>query len=715
MQKKENKKMSAADKLITGLLFSPIGAVLLLATILILVILYFSGFFKKRSGFTTFNKLEPEKKTVMYILNTDPGVENYFMTDTQGDQLTSKVANSQTETNLAVLTLPENEGGAGIDDEDIAATSTTLVPSVYDPNITTLLGADRKYPSDLVKLIDTRIKSLTRLFRYIAIRMIFIQSQKDIPKEDMDEANSYYAIVRMILLGHLNNHVESRSDTAFDVGEEVEESNGAVSTVKTAPTATNANVILSNGKSVAPSKLKKRFPFVEAFGLWTNRIFYKGRWYRFDVKALKPYENLPVDVSSNVFKCSSVASNCSVETLRMCDVLSYALPTQLFDMNALAEDSTVALETTSTYQKCDANTLYGWYVLIYNYVGTIRDDFYNQRYRDYTRTLGGTGAPIEIVSFHWGKNGMYTKKRKVDPGQRCYHKDVLKKPGLKDPIAYVPKFDISYDRGVGVIPKDLVKEKGCSGDKKRHAGLCYHPKVKTNELMYTRGSKLKKGKIRYNPPRDGYTCSGPTCRAKSSLPDDCPDGYRAVGATCERIDKCPSDQEYNAGLCYKKCRDGYKGAATMCVADKPTANCRARPDAYRLKDLMCLPRVVNKDRRGKQIYKCPTKRNYRSQVQTYNKELTAYPENPYVSDPPPDESQLGISDVPAGDLPTTDMSANDYMAQMGFDMSNQDLPPSDPSALAEPGIDMSDPFANNAWSLFTNKSGFSTKLAQKFM
>lgn len=691
---------------------------------IIVLILWAAGVFKKRTGFTTFNQLtEQEDKAALYIMNTDENVEMYYMTNTQGDVLTASAADSQTETNLSVLTLTPAEGGAGLDDEDFQATSMNLMPSVFDPNITTLLRSDRTYPSDLVKILNVRIQSLTKLFKYIAIRMIYIQSQENIPKEDMDEANAYYEMVRLILLGHNNENVESRSDTGFVAGEQVQEgANGAPTTVKTPPTATNANVILANNKSVAPSALIKRFPIVEAFGLWTNRIFYNGRWYRFDVKALKPYENLPVDVSANVFKCSSIASNCTAETLRMCDVLSYALPTQLFDMNALAEDKSEALEATSTYQRCDANTLYGWYVLIYNYIGTIRDDFYNQKYRDYTRTLGGFGkASFPIVStrtrFKNGRPVTRTTTRWVDPGQRCYHKDVIKVPGLKDPVAYVPKFDISYDRGIGVIPKDMVKPKGCSGDKKKIGAFCYHPNVKASELIYTRGSKMKKGKIRYNSPRTGYKCSGPTCRATASEPNDCPNGYRSTGPqTCERIDKCPSDQEFNAGLCYKKCRDGYKGAATMCVAEKPTATCRLRPDAHRLKDLMCVPRVLNKDRRGKQLYKCPTKRDFRSQVQTYNKELTAYPANPYVSDPPPDESQLNTSDVPPGELPATDiMSSDDFMSQMGITDISAEFPNGITEfEMGEPVFDNSDPFANDAWSMFQNRSGFSAKFAAKF-
>jgi hypothetical protein len=94
----------------------------------------------------------------------------------------------------------------------------------------------------------------------------------------------------------------------------------------------------------------------------------------------------------------------------------------------------------------------------------------------------------------------------------------------------------------------------------------------------------------------------------------------------------------------------------MCTANKPTANCTRRPDAYRVKDLLCVPRVLNKDRRGKQIYKCPRKRDYTSQVKTYNKDLSVpYPENPY-QDPEPvsEEQQPANLDGNANEMPVDD-------------------------------------------------------------
>lgn len=645
--------MSAADNaLLAGivLLLNPFMLLIYVVLALIIVIyLWMTGYFKK-SGFTTYDKLETGDKYVMNVLNTDPDVEVYFMTNTNGDRLTTDVTSKQTETNLGVLTMDESDGGAGVDDDDIAAATKITMPSAVDPNINTLLtlapnSTAGTFPTDLIPILETRLKSLTRIFRYVAIRMMIIQAQKNILKEELDEVESYWVMCRNVLLGHNDSDsVESRPE-AIQKNDEVEESNKATSTVvELIPNTPNAR--LSNNKVVAISALKKRFPIVEMFGLWANRIFYKGAWYRFDVKALQPYVNLPTSVSSLVFKCSSVASNCDQSTLRMCDVLSYQLPTQLFDAAALAEDPEVALETTSTYQKCDSATLYGWYVLMYNYIGFVRDDFYNQRYRSYTRTLGG-GLPTTVSSTHWGKNGPYTRSRKVDILKRCYHKDVInpRKDGNKNPIAYPPKFDLSYDRGVGVLPKDMVVAKGCSGNLKKRGASCYDPNV-TNELFYTRGSKCKwkKGKLKcsYNNPRTGYKCSGPSCAAIiKGQPNDCPDGYKSSGPqTCERIDKCPDGQEFNAGLCYKKCRDGYTGAATMCVAKKPTATCTRRPDAYRVKDLLCVPRVLNKDRRGKQIYKCPRKRDYTSQVKTYNKDLSVpYPENPYQDPEPVPEDQ----------------------------------------------------------------------------
>lgn len=116
----------------------------------------------------------------------------------------------------------------------------------------------------------------------------------------------------------------------------------------------------------------------------------------------------------------------------------------------------------------------------------------------------------------------------------------------KDAII-VPK--PSYGRGAGV-------SMGCAADEEQNGGLCY-PKCK-----------------------DGYEGVGPMCW------QICPAGYTNTGLTCNRpadtITKnsygrgagtipdniinhtCPSGKEYDAGLCYPKCSDGYYGVGPVC-------------------------------------------------------------------------------------------------------------------------------------------------------
>lgn len=144
----------------------------------------------------------------------------------------------------------------------------------------------------------------------------------------------------------------------------------------------------------------------------------------------------------------------------------------------------------------------------------------------------------------------------------------------------------SYGRGVGTIPN------GC-GTQENDAGLCY------------------------NECRDGYDGVGPVCwkQCPSGFHDDgafcrkdvhifgsdngscpwydicgltfaagcssCPDGYHNDGCTCRRdahifakdtygrgvgsIPRdCPAGKEYDAGLCYVPCRDGFTGVGPVC-------------------------------------------------------------------------------------------------------------------------------------------------------
>lgn len=103
----------------------------------------------------------------------------------------------------------------------------------------------------------------------------------------------------------------------------------------------------------------------------------------------------------------------------------------------------------------------------------------------------------------------------------------------------------SYGRGVGKVP-------GCSSSEERDAGLCY------------------------KNCREGYNGVGPVCWGA------CKDGYKNHPASCYKHifswyfkksygrgvgrvgNSCKSDSEKQAGLCYKKCSNGYTGLGPVC-------------------------------------------------------------------------------------------------------------------------------------------------------
>lgn len=103
----------------------------------------------------------------------------------------------------------------------------------------------------------------------------------------------------------------------------------------------------------------------------------------------------------------------------------------------------------------------------------------------------------------------------------------------------------SYGRGAGIPPKS------CAANQDYDAGLCY-PDC-----------------------RQGYKGVGPVCWGV------CPAGYHDDGATCRRnVDiitkssygrgagippkSCGAGKDYDAGLCYPDCRDGYRGVGPVC-------------------------------------------------------------------------------------------------------------------------------------------------------
>jgi hypothetical protein len=94
----------------------------------------------------------------------------------------------------------------------------------------------------------------------------------------------------------------------------------------------------------------------------------------------------------------------------------------------------------------------------------------------------------------------------------------------------------TYFRNIGTVPD-------CSPAQVKDAGLCYEP------------------------CRDGYSGVGPVCYA------NCPAGWKDTGVACIKdsygngaglpLNEC-GEKEMDAGLCYNKCKDGYKGVSAVC-------------------------------------------------------------------------------------------------------------------------------------------------------
>ncbi|MDT5272913.1 MAG: hypothetical protein QOH49_5099 [Acidobacteriota bacterium] len=133
-----------------------------------------------------------------------------------------------------------------------------------------------------------------------------------------------------------------------------------------------------------------------------------------------------------------------------------------------------------------------------------------------------------------------------------------------------------YGRGVGTIPPD------CPNGQEKNGGLCY---------AKCRDGYNAVGPVCWKSCPSGYHDDGATCRRN---PDDygnkcrgnCKKGYKNTGCTCHRdahiIGKdsygrgagtapkdCGSGQEYNAGLCYRKCDPGYHALVNICSPDCP--------------------------------------------------------------------------------------------------------------------------------------------------
>lgn len=141
--------------------------------------------------------------------------------------------------------------------------------------------------------------------------------------------------------------------------------------------------------------------------------------------------------------------------------------------------------------------------------------------------------------------------------------------GFRDDGAYCFKPE-AYGRGVGFPWKIGDKAFSLSNAKKR----C--------ERKYGEDQCEKSGAIYYPRCKPGYRAIG--CCVCSPR---CPSGMTDIGISCQKQSKgrgvgkpmkCRDGEAYDAGLCYKPCRESYHGVGPICWQDCPStqpANCGA--------------------------------------------------------------------------------------------------------------------------------------------
>jgi hypothetical protein len=141
--------------------------------------------------------------------------------------------------------------------------------------------------------------------------------------------------------------------------------------------------------------------------------------------------------------------------------------------------------------------------------------------------------------------------------------------GFRDDGAYCFKPE-AYGRGVG-FPWKI-------GDK---AFSLKNAKIRC-ERKHGEGQCEKSGAIYYPKCKPDYRAIG--CCVCSPR---CPSGMTDIGISCQKQSKgrgvgkpmtCKEGQAYDAGLCYKPCKDGYHGVGPVCWQDCPSTqpvNCGA--------------------------------------------------------------------------------------------------------------------------------------------
>jgi C1A family cysteine protease len=173
---------------------------------------------------------------------------------------------------------------------------------------------------------------------------------------------------------------------------------------------------------------------------------------------------------------------------------------------------------------------------------------------------------IDYDSNRIGSGAAWVKARKACPGEGDYDAGLCYKRCRKGyhglgPVCWAncPEGYVS-DGATCRVPISSIAKKS----KGRGAG----------KPMACGPNEDKDGGLCYRKCRAGYKGVGPVCWAK------CPEGYKDDGATCRKdvdIQKkdsygrgvgkplpCKKNRQRQAGLCYKRCRDGYKGVGPVC-------------------------------------------------------------------------------------------------------------------------------------------------------
>lgn len=125
---------------------------------------------------------------------------------------------------------------------------------------------------------------------------------------------------------------------------------------------------------------------------------------------------------------------------------------------------------------------------------------------------------------------------------------------LRDDDDASPSEEPSYGRGVGWVPSY-----GCEDGQQYDAGLCYDECKEgyTNVL-----------ELCYEDCEEGYSDMGLYCihYGVAGWPSYWKDIYnRGIGTL--PIPDCGAGNEYDAGLCYPECADGYYGVGPVCYLE----------------------------------------------------------------------------------------------------------------------------------------------------